>query len=73
MSPRTLAILASAYNVCGPRSGTAATPANVRALADSATLYRYTVAYMDHVRADAFALYTVAQVDEAACAIAGAV
>ncbi|HVI60101.1 MAG TPA: hypothetical protein VM619_14680 [Luteimonas sp.] len=66
---RQAAILASAYNVCGPRTGAYATPTTVRSLADSATLARCVDAYAKHVAADPDALYTVAEVNEAVKAV----
>ncbi len=65
-SATSLAILASAYNVCGPRSGQAATPATVLAMTDWETLHGYACDYYEAVANDPDALYTVAQVGEAA-------
>ena len=66
MNSRELAILASAYNVCGPRSGQPATPATVLAMTDWETLHGYACDYYEVVGADADALYSVSEVGEAA-------
>ena len=70
ISPEKLnAILASAYNVCGPRSGEAATPANVHQLAGR-TLPALAREYAAHVASDPDALFTAAEVAEAARIVA---
>lgn len=66
---RQTAILASAYNVCGPRSGDYATPATVRKMAPAAQLKGYAEAYAERVAADPDALYSVAEVKAAAAAV----
>ena len=69
MNSRELAILASAYNVCGPRSGQPATPATVLAMTDWETLHGYACDYYEAVADDADALYSVSDVGEAASAL----
>ena len=64
-----LAILASAYNVCGPRSGVPATPSAVLGMTDWETLHGYARDYCGHVRRDPDAIFSESQVSEAACAL----
>ena len=45
-----LSVLASAYNVFGPRSGTPATPSTVLGMASKTDLRRMTGLYLDHTR-----------------------
>lgn len=59
------AILSSAYNVCGPRSGAPATPAAVDGLCRT-TLKECADLYAEHVESDPDALFTPAEVHAAA-------
>jgi hypothetical protein len=59
---RIAAIAASAYNVCGPRSGEPATPATVRSMADDASLAAMLDRYVSHVIADPDPLYSAGEV-----------
>lgn len=63
------AIYASAYNVCGPRAGNAATPATVRDMVSADELRPLVSAYACHVASDRFALYTAAEVNAAGGAL----
>ena len=63
---KTAAILASAYNTFGPRSGEAATPANVRKLATRTQLRKLVGLYLSAAYdAGPDALFTVAEIDAA--------
>ena len=66
MNARELAILASAYNVHGPRSGEAAKPDTVLGMTDWETLHGYACAYSESVAQDDLALYAPHEVAEAA-------
>lgn len=65
LSSKQLAILASAYNVCGPRAGNPARPSTVLSMASVEQLKSYEQPYLAHVRADQDALYTTAEVSDA--------
>lgn len=62
LSSKQLAILASAYNVCGPRTGTPARPDTVLSMASVDQLKSYEGSYASHVAADSDALYTAGEV-----------
>lgn len=63
---KACAIIASAYNVCGPRSGNAARPADVLQNFPADVLRDCLVRYAEHVKADRLALFTPADVLAAA-------
>lgn len=73
MNSKQLAILASAYNVCGPRAGVPATPATVVAMASPADLYAMACDYCAHVQRDRDAIFTAAEVIEAMNALCAGV
>lgn len=66
MNDRQLAILASAYNVHGPRSGQPATPATVLGMVDAETLHGYVCDYYDAAESGADCLYTAPEICAAA-------
>lgn len=70
---RIAAIAASAYNVCGPRSGEPATPANVYAMAEAAALAEMLDRYAAHVATDSDPLYSVGEVYSARGSLLGMV
>lgn len=60
LSPIELAIAASAFNVCGKRSGEFAMPSTVLGMADTKTLHGYVSAYA--VKDDPDPLFTKAEI-----------
>jgi hypothetical protein len=66
MNSRQLAILASAYNRHGPRSGEPATPATVLAMTDAETLHGYVCDYYDAAEAGEDCLYQPEEICAAA-------
>lgn len=71
LTDKTLAILASAYNVCGPRIGQGATPATVLDMASPADLAAMLAKYSEHCRANMRdSLYSDAELTTAAESIA---
>lgn len=65
MNARELAILASAYNRCGPKSGEPARPSTVLAMTDWETLHGYACEYYELAQGED-TLYTVSEIGEAA-------
>lgn len=70
-SPQQLAILASAYNVCGPRGGMYAKPSTVLMMATPAELARMAYSYIDAAANDPDALYSGTQIAEACNSVGG--
>lgn len=66
MNSRELAILASAYNAHGPKSGEAARPDTVLQMTDWETLHGYACAYYEAADAGADTLYTASEIGEVA-------
>jgi len=68
---KILAIAAGAYNVCGPRSGTPATPATIQQMVNRSEMVRLLLAYKKESAADPLALHSQEEIETAICEVGG--